>query len=199
MKIYGHPWSINTRKTLMTLAEKGHEAEFSLVMLPRGEQKLPEHVARHPFGKVPVLDDDGFVLYETRAINAYLDRKLPGPSLTPTHPRELALLDQFTNAAEAYLVPHAMPVIMEKLFRRYLGGEQNVAACFFQGNAARELQSARRTFRVFKHAEVGSFQNYFARIWAESRSIEQDRKWHSRPLCVAYCTEVPLKPFDLWL
>jgi len=128
MKIYGHPWSINTRKTLMTLAEKGHEAEFSLVMLPRGEQKLPEHVARHPFGKVPVLDDDGFVLYETRAINAYLDRKLPGPSLTPTHPRELALLDQFTNAAEAYLVPHAMPVIMEKLFRRYLGGEQNVAA-----------------------------------------------------------------------
>src|SRR5262245_22471201 len=78
-------------------------------------------------------------------------------------------------------------------------GEQNVAACFFQGNAARELQSARRTFRVFKHAEIGSFQNYFARIWLESRSIEQDRKWHSRPLCVAYCAEVPLNPFYLWL
>jgi glutathione S-transferase len=128
MKVYGHPWSINTRKTLMTLAEKGHEAEFSLVMLPKGEQKLPQHLALHPFGKVPVLDDDGFVLYETRAINAYLDRKLSGPSLSPSQPREIALLDQFTNVAESYFVPHAMPVIMEKLFRRYLGGEQNTAA-----------------------------------------------------------------------
>ena len=35
MKVYGHPWSINTRKTLMTLAEKQHEAELSLVDLPR--------------------------------------------------------------------------------------------------------------------------------------------------------------------
>src|ERR1043166_4096133 len=105
MKIYGHPWSINTRKTLMTLAEKGHAAELSLVLLPNGEQKLPEHLARHPFGKVPVLDDDGFLLYEARAINAYLDRTLPGPSLMPAGPREIALLDQFTNVAAAYFVP----------------------------------------------------------------------------------------------
>ena len=39
MKVYGHPWSIYTRKTLMALAEKGHEVELVLVMLPKGEQK----------------------------------------------------------------------------------------------------------------------------------------------------------------
>jgi glutathione S-transferase len=128
MNIYGHPWSINTRKALMTLAEKGHEANFKLVMLPKGEHKLPEHIALHPFGKVPVLDDDGFILYETRAINAYLDRKLPGPSLTPGTDRDVARLDQWTNVAEVYFAPHAMPVIIETMFRKYLGGEKNVAA-----------------------------------------------------------------------
>jgi glutathione S-transferase len=128
MKIYGHPWSINTRKTLMTLAEKGHEAELVLVMVPKGEQKLPAHLALNPFGKVPVLDDDGFVLYETRAINRYLDAKLAGPSLVPPGDRERARVDQWTSVGDSYFIPHAHPLIVETLFRRYLGGEQNVRA-----------------------------------------------------------------------
>jgi glutathione S-transferase len=128
MKIYGHPWSTNTRKTLMTLAEKGHEAELVVVALPKGEHLEPAHRARHPFGKVPVLDDGGFVLYETRAINAYLDRKLDGPKLSPTAERAAAWVDQWTNVADAYFVPHAQPLIVETLFRKYLGGEQDKRA-----------------------------------------------------------------------
>jgi glutathione S-transferase len=128
MKLYGHPWSVNTRKTLMTLAEKGREAEFILVMVPKGEQKSQEHLARHPFGKVPVLDDDGFVLYETRAINRYIDGKFDGPSLTPPEGKGAARLEQWMNVADAYFVPYAHALIVEKLFRQYLGGEQNVAA-----------------------------------------------------------------------
>src|SRR5262245_6358434 len=68
MKVFGHPWSINTRKTLMTFAEKGAHAELVVVMLPKGEHKTKEHLARHPFGKVPVLFDGEIVVYETRAI-----------------------------------------------------------------------------------------------------------------------------------
>jgi glutathione S-transferase len=128
MKIYGHPWSINTRKTLMTLAEKQHEARLLLVMIPKGEQKTSEHLAVHPFGKVPVLDDDGFVLYETRAINRYLDHKLGGTVLTPPTLREIARLDQFINVADSYFIPFAHPLIVEVLFRRFLGGEQNLQA-----------------------------------------------------------------------
>jgi glutathione S-transferase len=128
MKIYGHPWSIYTRKTLMTLAEKGQKAEFVLVMIPKGEQKSPEHVARHPFGKVPLLVDDDFVLYETRAINAYLDRRLSGRGLVPSRPRAAARLEQWMNVADSYFAPHAHSLIVESLFRRYLGGEKNEAA-----------------------------------------------------------------------
>jgi glutathione S-transferase len=128
MKLYGHPWSINTRKTLMTLAEKEHEVELELVMIPKGEQKSREHLARHPFGKVPVLDDEGFVLYETRAINRYLDKKLSGTALEPRDIRDAARLDQWINVADSYFIPYAHPLIVETLFRRHLGGEQDVAA-----------------------------------------------------------------------
>lgn len=126
MKIYGHPWSINTRKTLLTLEEKGHRAELVLVMIPKGEQRQPEHTARHPFAKVPVLDDEGFVLYETRAINMYLDRRLHGGTpLVPPDDRGLAEVERWIGVGEAYFVPHAAPLIVETLFRRYLGGERN--------------------------------------------------------------------------
>lgn len=128
MKVYGHPWSINTRKVLMTLAEKGHAAELVLVMLPRGEHRAPAHLARHPFAKVPVLEDGTFMLFETGPINRYLDRTLSGPSLVPADSRAAARVDQWIGIADAYLVPHAQPLVVEQLFRRYLGGERNQAA-----------------------------------------------------------------------
>jgi glutathione S-transferase len=128
MKIYGHPWSINTRKVLMALAEKGHAAELVLVMLPKGEHKRPEHVARHAFGKVPVLERDGFMLYETQAINRYLDRALSGPALVPADATGAALVDQWIGVADSYLAPNAQPLIVETVFRRYLGGEPDARA-----------------------------------------------------------------------
>jgi glutathione S-transferase len=127
-KVYGHPWSINTRKTLMTLAEKGHEAELAVVMLPTGEHKTSAHLARHPFAKVPVLEDDGFFVYESRAISAYLDRTLGGPALTPEDARGRARVDQWIGVADAYFAPHAGPLIVETLFRPYLGGDPDRAA-----------------------------------------------------------------------
>jgi len=128
MNLYGHPWSINTRKTLLTLAEKAAEARLVLVMIPHGEQKRPEHLQLHPFGKVPVLDDDDFVLYEVRAINRYLDTRLAGPRLVPEAPRERARMDQWISVADSYFVPFAHSLIVERLFRRFLGGDQDAAA-----------------------------------------------------------------------
>ena len=128
MKLYGHPWSISSRKALMTFAEKGHEPDFVVVMLPKGEHKTPEHLARHPFGRVPVLDDDGFLLYETQAINRYLDRRLSGPRLTPDDPREAARMEQFAHVGDAYFAPLGQPLFVELLFRKYLGGDPDADA-----------------------------------------------------------------------
>ena len=68
MKIYGDPLSTNTRKVLTTLAELDLPHEFVHVDFARGEHKHAAHLERQPFGQMPALEDDGFVLYETHAM-----------------------------------------------------------------------------------------------------------------------------------
>lgn len=100
--LYGNPLSTCTRKVLTTLEEKGASYELRVVDLASKEQKSPEHLARQPFGVVPVLDHDGFEMYESRAIIRYLDRALPGTSLTPSDLRDQARMDQFLSIEQSY-------------------------------------------------------------------------------------------------
>jgi glutathione S-transferase len=123
MKLFGHPMSTCTRKVLCTLAEKGHDAEFVLVDIMKGEQKSPEHLARQPFGVVPAIDDDGFVLYESRAIIRYLDARLPGQSLTPADLKHRALMEQFISVESSYFSGPAMKAILEVMFAPMRGAQ----------------------------------------------------------------------------
>ncbi len=95
------PGSPFARAVLATLEEKG--ARYRLAPLAPNASKSPEHLARHPFGRVPVLAHDGFSLYETQAILRYLDRVLPQPALTPADPRRAARMDQVMNINDWYL------------------------------------------------------------------------------------------------
>jgi len=127
MKVYGHPMSTCTRKVLVTLAEKGHDAEFVMVDLMKGAHKQPEHMARHPFGVVPVFeDDDGFQIYESRAIIRYLDRKLSGPSLTPTDLHELGRMEQWISVEQSYVTPQIMTIVMNLMFGKMMGKEPDM-------------------------------------------------------------------------
>jgi glutathione S-transferase len=121
MKLYGSKHSTCTRKVLVTLAEKGAEAEFVPVELGKGEQKTPAHLARQPFGKVPALDDDGFQLFESRAIMRYLDERLPGPKLTPADPRARARMEQWISIEHSYFSPVAMKLVHQLLFNPRFG------------------------------------------------------------------------------
>jgi glutathione S-transferase len=103
MRVYGMHESTCTQKVLTVLAEKEHEAALVEVNVLKGEDKtLPEHLARHPFGEIPVLEDDGFLLYESRAIIRYLDQRLPGVSLTPRDLREWGRMEQWISSEQSY-------------------------------------------------------------------------------------------------
>lgn len=117
LKVYGHPMSTCTRKVLATLAEHGTEHEFVLVDVMGGAQKLPEHMARHPFGQVPVLDDGDFRLYESRAICKYLDEK-NGGTLVPKDPKAKALMEQWLSVETSNVTPHLMKFIYHHIFKR---------------------------------------------------------------------------------
>ena len=99
--VHSIPGSPYGRAVLIALEEKGAAYEFSPVA--PGTFRSPEHLARHPFGKVPVLDHGDFRLFETQAILRYLDRVLPTPALTPADPRAAGRMDQVMNINDCYL------------------------------------------------------------------------------------------------
>jgi glutathione S-transferase len=99
--VHSIPGSPFGRSVLATLEEK--RAPYRLAPLAPGSLKTPEYLALHPFGRVPVLEHDGFRLYETQAILRYLDRVLPQPALTPSDVQRAARMDQAMNVNDWYL------------------------------------------------------------------------------------------------
>ena len=101
MTLWGFDGSTYVRTTKMVLAEKG-ATEFKQVQLNvlKGDPKTPEHVERHPFGKVPVLDHEGMRILETTAIARYLNDVLPGKSLIPSTPKDRARMDMIIGLVE---------------------------------------------------------------------------------------------------
>jgi glutathione S-transferase len=132
MKLYGSPISTCTRKVLCTLAEKGAEVEFISVDIMNGEQKQSSYVkAHHPFAKVPAIEDDGFTMYESRAIIRYLDDTLPGTKLTPPDAKGRAMMEQWTSVEDSYFAGPALKIAGERVFRPMRGlptDEKNVEA-----------------------------------------------------------------------
>lgn len=114
--VHSIPGSPFGRAVLATLEEKG--AAYRLNPVAPGTFRQEPHLSRHPFGKVPVLEHHGFLLYETQAILRYLDRVIPTPALTPPDPRIAARMDQLMNINDWYLFTGCGAVIA---FQRVVG------------------------------------------------------------------------------
>ena len=107
------PGSPFGRAVFATLEEKG-----APYRLQRVAMRTPAHLALHPFGRIPILQDGDFCLYETQAILRYLDRVRPSPALTPTDAKAAARMDQLLNVADWYLFQGVGNVIG---FQRVIG------------------------------------------------------------------------------
>jgi glutathione S-transferase len=114
--VHSIPGSPYGRSVLVALEEKGVRAR--VIPVAPAAMRGPEHLARHPFGRVPVLEHGGFRLYECAAILRYIDRILAQPALTPLNPQAAALMDQVMNINDWYLFPGVANVIA---FQRIVG------------------------------------------------------------------------------
>jgi glutathione S-transferase len=110
------PGSPFARAVLLTLEEK--RSGYRLARVAPGTLRSADHLRRHPFGRIPVLEHGDFPLYETQAILRYLDRVLPDPALTPVDARRAARMDQLMNVNDWYLFQGAGAVIG---FQRVIG------------------------------------------------------------------------------
>ena len=101
--LYHDTPSSNCDRTKIALAEKGLKWDGVRVRLANKEQKKLEFLKLNPYGKIPVLIEDGNVLFESCIINEYLDEKYPDPPLMPKDPylrgRGRVLVDYVLNFA----------------------------------------------------------------------------------------------------
>lgn len=117
MKLYFFMIAPNPTRVRLYLAEKAArgtsiELEQVPVSLLEGEQKGPEHLARNPLGKLPVLElDDGSYLTESLAIIEYLEELYPESPMIGTDPQQRARVRRLERIAETgVLAPVAFVV-----------------------------------------------------------------------------------------
>jgi len=130
LKLYGQGMSTCTRRVGVVLQEKKIPFQLVEVDLRKGEHKHPKYVANQPFGQIPYIDDDGFILYESRAICRYLATKYAdqGTPLIPSGIKETALFEQAASTEFSNFDPFASKAVVERVFkpRRGLTPDQAV-------------------------------------------------------------------------
>lgn len=99
--VYGARYSTYTRSVLLALAEKN--VPFVLEEVDIFGAAPPGYLERHPFGRIPALDHDGFQLYETGAILRYVDEAFAGPPLQPADRRSRARMSQIIGIIDSYV------------------------------------------------------------------------------------------------
>jgi glutathione S-transferase len=144
--LWGFDGSTYVRTVKMLLAEKG-VTEFKQVPLNvlAGEPKTPEHLERHPFGKVPVLDYDGLRLLETSAITRYLNEVLPGRSLTPPTAEDRARMDMVIGITDSYGYGSLLGIAGYHLFPDFIGGRDDAKLAAAIETADKVLTFAMKT------------------------------------------------------
>ena len=128
LKLYSHPLSTYSRRVRIALIEKGIAVEEIDVDMVAGAHRAPEYRKLNPYGRVPTLDDDGFVLYESTAILNYLEATHPKPALVPADPKGRALVDMHVKLCDLQLSRQTGAIIFPKRFLPKERWDENVMA-----------------------------------------------------------------------
>ncbi|KAJ3702025.1 hypothetical protein LUZ61_005730 [Rhynchospora tenuis] len=122
MKVFGPPKSTNVARVLVCLEEVGAEYEIVPMNMAAGEHKTPAHIVRHPFGKIPALEDGDFAIFESRAISRYILHKYKSKLLLEDDIKKAALMDAWLDVEYGLFGPLAF-VIIRNLIVNPMRGE----------------------------------------------------------------------------
>jgi len=126
--IYGLTASTYVRTVRLLLEEVGAEYTLKSINIFNGQSQSPEYLAKHPFGKVPTLEVDGELLYETAAITEYLDTVLAERKFSPAAPMLQARMRQIMAIIDSYLYAPAIgTIVIQSLIVPSQGGKTDDA------------------------------------------------------------------------
>lgn len=121
MRLYHHPYSFNARRAVLTALHLKAPVELVFVDLQKGEQRQPQFLKLNPNHRVPVLEDDGFVLWESYAIMQYLADKIPRQTLYPTETRARADVNRWLFWCSQHFSPAVGILNWEHVIKGMLG------------------------------------------------------------------------------
>lgn len=128
MRLYVANGSPNCRKVQAVVNHLGIEVEAIHLDFFKGDIKSPAYLKINPTGRVPVLDDDGFILWESNAVNKYLCGTCPGNTLYPADPRMQADTDRWLSWELAHFNQQFGILAWETVTKpRFLGQQPNEA------------------------------------------------------------------------
>ncbi len=122
LKVYGFSLSLPSNKVRYVANHMGLDYEFVPVNLLAGEHMSEEHMKLHPAGKVPAIDDDGFVLFESGSIIKYLAQK-HGSHLYPEGLEERADVDKWTDFVSIHVNNGMNRVFFNRILAPLVGVE----------------------------------------------------------------------------
>lgn len=120
MIVYGTGYSPYVRKVLVSLAEKGVAYEHRPNMFHDPD---PAFQAASPIGKIPAIDDDGFLLADSTAIQFYLERRHPTPSLIPGDAQGLGRALWFEKFGDTELFGKLVVPFVERVMKPTMMGK----------------------------------------------------------------------------
>jgi len=121
MRLYHHPYSFNARRAVMAALHLGSPVELVFVDLQKGEQRQPQFLRLNPNHRVPVLEDDGFILWESHAIMQYLADKTPRQTVYPAQTRARADVNRWLFWCGQHFSPAIGVLNWEHVIKGLLG------------------------------------------------------------------------------
>lgn len=107
-------------RVMLALEIKNLPYESKLLEFSKGEHKTPAYLKLNPRGKVPTVKDGDYVIYESIAIMAYLDRKYPEPPIFGRTPEEAGSIWRTISECESYLVGETNKIVRPIFFGKGL-------------------------------------------------------------------------------
>jgi len=197
VQIWGMGGSTCTQRVLMTCIENGADFEIKTVDLRKGEHKQKDHLAKQPFGQIPVLQDGDYLVYESRAIARYVN-DTRGNKLVPSDAKKRGIMDQWISLEQGTITPEVSGIVAQRIFAPMFGGKTDEAQVTKHSEKAKQgldimdAHLAKNEYLAgdqFTLADI-FFMPYFGMLFA----TPEKTLFESRPNIMAWWKRVSSRP-----